>query len=442
MSRRAAGSFSPSRLFWLFLSQVLSPEGSCRAVVLAFAAAQALLAGKKKTPKNKKGKARKKSKAASCATGGYCKARSRLKLARIEALHAATVERIRERVPWQPRWHGRAVKVVDGSSVSMPDTRQNQERYPQPRSQAVGCGFPVMHIVAVFCLSSGLLLNLAKGTLKVSERALLRELAKHFEPGDVILADRGFCSYAEFHRWLALGVDCVMRNHQRRAKGVAELKRLGPNDRLVNWLKTGLCPAGMSQQDWRALPATMTVREIAVTVDIPGFRTQTLLVVTTLLDAAQFHAADFAELYRARWRAELYLRNIKTALGMDVLRCQTPDMIEKELWMHLIAYNLVRALMAKAAHSRALTPDRLSFTGAMDTIRAFAPRMAAADVSPRQRKKLFGALIACIANDTLPNRPDRAEPRAKKRRPKQFQLLNKPRKNFREIPHRNQHKSP
>ena len=415
-------------------------------MVHRFVAAQALRERKntkraKRKKRKRAGKTRPKSPLASRGTGGYCQARARLELAAVEKVHGLTAEHLQASLPAQPLWCGRRVKVVDGSSVSMPDTPKNQKHYPQPGTQKPGCGFPVMRLVVVFCLASGLALEVAKSALKVSERALFHTLFAFFEAGDVLLADRGFCSYADFWRLRQQGVDCVMRNHQRRTTGVLQVKRLAHNDRLVDWIKMKPCPAGLTQQEWSAVPATMTVREVTVTVDIPGFRPRTIVLVTTLLDPKQFPAAALAQLYRQRWRAELFLRDIKTTMGMDVLRCKSPDMVEKELYMHLIAYNLVRALMAKAAHKRpAASPHNLSFTGALDTVRAFAPRMAAAELSPRQHQRLIQALLECLANDTLPQRPNRVEPRAKKRRPKNYPLLNKPRELFTEIPHRNRYK--
>ena len=396
-----------------------------------FAAVQAVLAGKSNSA----------TKPPSSATGGYCRARQRLALAQIEALHQSAANRIQSLLPPAPNWYGHPVKVVDGSSVSMPDTPQNQARYPQPKNQRAGCGFPVMRLVAVFSLGTGLLLHLAKGSLSVAERTLFGTLREHLKPGDVVLADRGFCSYADFYLLGRRGVECVMRNHQRRVKGIVEIKRLGKNDRLVDWIKMKPCPVGWAKDEWDTVPPTLRVREITVPVDIPGFRSHTIVIATTLLDSKKYPASAFAELYRARWRAELYLRDIKIALGMDVLRCKSPDMVEKELAMHLIAYNLVRTLMVKAAKTRDLSAHEISFTASLDTVRTWAPRLAVT-LSARKRQRLFARLLQCIAQHPLPKRPNRVEPRARKRRPKNYQLLNKPRADFKEIHHRNRYTKP
>lgn len=425
-----AGSFPPSGVFWLFLAQVLSAEKSCGAALLGYIAAQAAsqddLVSADKLP--------------SPVTGGYCQARKRLPLEKVAALQKLSLERIRSLLPAEPTWCGRIVRVVDGSSVSMPDTPSNQERYPQPTGQAKGCGFPVIRIVALFSLGTGLLLELAKDALATSERALFRSLWPHLNPGDVLLADCGFCSYADFYLLSQRGVDCVMRNHQRRSKGVVELERLGNNDRIVDWIKTKVRPKALTKKEWKTIPKTLRVREITVSVDIPGFRSRRIVVVTTLLDPKQFPTSAFAELYRARWQAELYLRNIKTALGMDILRCKEPDMVQKELAMHVIAYNLIRAIMVQTANDSGRSISQLSFTGTVNILRTWTPRLKnAAQIHIEQ---LFKLMLDCLARNPLPNRPDRSEPRARKRRPKNYQLLNKPRRNFKEIHHRNRHQKP
>jgi len=342
----------------------------------------------------------------------------------------------------EERWCGRAVKVVDGSGLTMPDTPENQARYPQPRSQKPGCGFPAMRIAALFSQSSGLLLGLAKDSLRVAETTLFRQLWHCLEAGDVLLADRGFCSYADFYFLGLRGIDCVMRNHQRRTVGIQQIERLGKDDRLIRWLKMKPCPKWLTKKQWRTVPDTLLLRELAITVNVPGFRTNSIIVATTLLDAKQFPKQALAELYYRRWRAELFLRDIKITLGMDVLRCKSPDMVEKELLMHLIAYNLIRILMQKAARGRGLSPHRLSFKGANATIRQWAPLMAAVAHDEERRATMTAALLDAIVRDTLPIRPNRTEPRAKKRRPKNYQRLIKPRRQFKECRHRNKYTKP
>ncbi len=420
------GSFPPSRTFWLFLSQVLDEDGTCREALRKFLAWLAL----------------EKKKVASPQTAGYCKARKRLREQDIKDVHCQIVGRIEGRAGTKDLWCGRRVRVIDGSSVSMPDTAANQQKYPQPKGQKKGCGFPVMRIVGTFCLATGVLLDMAKGALSVHERTLFRSLWDRFEPGDVALADRGFTGYADFYSLKERGVDSVMRNHQRRNKGVTKLKRLGKNDRLVAWHKTALHnrPKWLSKQQWESMPDRLTVRQLTVAVDVPGFRTKSLVIVTTLLDPKAFPASAFAQLYRKRWAVELYLRHLKTTMGMDVLRCKTPEMVDKELTMHLIAYNLVRAIMLEAATAYAVHLERLSVKGSIATIRQWAPTLAQAQSDPESSETLYELMLYYIAADPVPHRPNRTEPRAKKRRPKNYPLLTEPRGHFKEIPHRNRYR--
>lgn len=416
--------FSPSRTFWLFLWQVLDEDGACREVLRKFLLW--LAAEHEKT--------------ASPNTAGYCKARKRQCIKDIREAHHQVVRKIEERACAKDLWRGRPVKVIDGSSVSMPDTPANQKKYPQPKGQEKGCGFPVMRIVGIFSLATGTLLDIAKGALSVHERTLFRSLWGLFEPGDVALADRGFTGYADFYCLQELGVDSVMRNHQRRKKGMTELKRLGKNDRLVAWHKTTMNnrPKWMSKEQHQAMPDKLTVRQLTVVLNVPGFRTQSLVIVTTLLDPKAFPASAFAQLYRKRWAVEIYLRHLKTTMGMDVLRCKTPEMVDKELYMHLIAYNLVRAIMMEAATANAVHIQRLSFKGSIATIRQWARTLDEAQAN--EYDSLYQLMLGYIAKDPVPLRPNRTEPRARKRRPKNYPLLNKPRRLFKEIPHRNRYK--
>ena len=379
-------------------------------------------------------------KSASPSTSAYCQARKRLRDEDLAGVHRRVVDKIETRARPQDFWRGRRVKIVDGSSISMPDTPENQARYPQPKAQKEGCGFPVMRIVAIFSLATGALLEIARDSLDVHERTLFRQRWDSFAPGDVSLNDRGFAGYADFHYLKEQGVDSVSRNHQRR-KNVEVLKRLGKNDRLVLWRKTAVHvrPKWMSKEEWKAMPETLTVRQITVILDIPGSRSETLEIVTTLLDPKAYPADAIAELYRRRWAIELHLRQIKITMNMDILRCKTPDMVDKELWMHVIAYNLVRAIMLDAATAYAAWLERISFKGTLATARQWAPALARV-AGTEERLSLYAQMLYYIAADPVPHRPDRAEPRARKRRPKNFPLLNKPRHQYKEIPHRNKHR--
>lgn len=329
--------------------------------------------------------------------------------------------------------------MADGSGVSMPDTPENQKKYPQSGRQKPGCGFPVMRIVALFSLATGVMLDLATGSLRAPENKLMRSLWSVLEPRDVLLSDRGFSSYAELYLLGRRGVDCVSRRNQRR-KPSTVIKRLGKNDHLVEWRKMKPCPKRLSKEQWRGIPETMIVREIEVIMDIPGFRTKKVSVVSTLLDPKAYPTDAIAQLYLWRWRVELFLRDIKITMAIDILRCKTPEMVEKELWMRVIAYNLIRAVMLEASTTHRVQLDRLSFKGTLATVRHWAPALAKSKMREPTPSELYPIMLGYIATDLVPHRPNRIEPRANKRRPKNYQLLRKPRNQFKETPHRNHYR--
>ncbi|MGH8531097.1 MAG: IS4 family transposase [Nevskiales bacterium] len=413
--------FSPSVTFWAFLAQVLSPPCACRQIVRKVQAWWA-----------ERGQPH------LCAdTSAYCQARARLPLATLEAIHDDLVTQLQRSVSTEQHWRGRTVKIVDGTNVSMPDTAANQAAYPQQASQQPGCGFPMMKVVGVFCLASGALLQIVRGTLRVHDCQLFRQLWRFLARGDILLADRGFCSYAAIASLAARGVDCVMRLHQARPHDARRGRRLGPRDRLLTWTKPIQRTPAWSAEDFAALSETLTVRLVHVAVGVRGFRTRQFVLVTTLLDRLAYPAEALGQLYFQRWTVELHFREIKILLGLDVLRCQSPAMIHKELQLHLIAYNLVRALMQQAAARHHVPLARLSFKGALDTMRQWADVLHAARGQPRKQAALRRAMLALIARDQLPHRPGRSEPRAKKRRPKNYHLLTAPRHQMRVPAHRN-----
>jgi len=324
-------------------------------------------------------------------------------------------------------WQGRKVKVADGTTVSMPDTRANQKAYPQPDAQKPGLGFPVARAVVVFCLATGAALAAALGRCRgkrTGEPALLRGLADAFAPGDVVLADRGFGGFFDLAGWRSRGADAVVRLHQARRADFRAGRRLGRKDHVVTWARPDR-PEWVDGPTYAALAGGLEVREVEVRVGPAGFRTRRLVVATTLLDAAAYPAGAIAALYRARWHAELDLRSLKVTLGVDVLRCQSPEMVGKEFWAHLLAYNLIRAVMARAAQELACPPRGLSFAGALQAVRAFAERLLEAGAARAQ--ELHEWLLVVVGCHLVGDRPDRVEPRARKRRPKHGALLTKPR---------------
>lgn len=396
--------------FWAFLSQVLSPGSSCREVVRKV---QAWYAPQDQTPDS--------------GTSAYCQARRRLPLACLTEVHQTLAAKLSARLTTPELWLGRRVKVVDGTGLSMPDTGANQQAWPQPNTQKPGCGFPVVKLAACFCLATGALLQWVEGTLKEHDLRLLQKLLPAFKKGDVVLADRGFSSFPSLATLLAQGVDAVMRVHHFRKLDWRAGQRLGRRDRLVTWKKNQFQGKLWSREQWAQLPAELTVRLVEITVAVPGFRTQKLVLVTTLLDAQTYSAEALGQLYFRRWTVELCFRDIKTTLGLDVLRCQTPAMVRKEILMHALAYNLIRALMQDIAQSYQLCVQRLSFKGTVDALRQWRELFENAKTQPRASRQLQKLFYQSIAGDLLLERPERCEPRAVKRRPKNFRLLTKPR---------------
>lgn len=418
--------FSPQMTFWLFLSQVIAKKSSCRETVRTFLVWLAAEKGKVASP----------------GTAAYCKARARLGQKFLKTINRQVVANALAAETRENLWHGHSVKVIDGSGISMPDTSENQKVWPQPKGAKPGCSFPVIRLVAMFSLTTGALIAMTKGRLRVSERTLFRRLWQWLAPNDVVLADRGFCGYADFYFLGKRGVDCVMRNNQRRTVGITPVKRINKNDLIIEWHKMRPCPKWLTKEEWAAVPDRMTIREVTFTIDIQGFRTKKIVIATSLLDPKRYKATDFADLYLRRWRAELYLRDIKTSLGMDILACKTPKMINKEIQMYLIAYNLIRLLMQDTTNTYDAPPDRISFMGVVAAVRAWSVVFIRPHSDRRQTIDIYKLMLLYISKDRLPQRPHRSEPRAKKRRPKNYQLLNKPRHVFKEIAHRNKYVKP
>jgi Transposase DDE domain len=411
--------FTVRRTFFGFLYQVLNPDCPCREVVRQI---QALFALQNGGPVDEK-------------TGAYCQARARLPwdiLPRLRAAAAAQAERACR------LWHGLCVKVVDGTSTSLPDTPKNQRAYPQPGGQKPGCGFPLLRLVGVFSLATGALLDYAKGNKHQHELSLLQRLLHLFKPGDLALADRGFSNYTLMAMLLGRGVQGLFRLHQARPGDLRQGKRLGKNDRLLVWRKPQLRPSYLPKAIWKSIPQELTVRVLRFGLQVPGFRVHSVSLVTTLLDPKAYPAEELAWLYAERWRIELWFRDIKTSMGMEVLRCKSPKLVHKELEMFFIAYNLIRCLMAAASERYEIGIGWLSFKGTVDSVRQFAGALGQAR-SRKKQKQVIEKLLEVIGRDRLPNRAGRHEPRAVKRRPKPFPLLNRPRHSFKEMPHRNRY---
>jgi hypothetical protein len=394
--------FAPLVTLWLFLSQVLDPDPSCRQVVarfLAFRAARGL------PP-------------CSADTGGYCKARRRLPEGLLVQLTRSTGRHVQQDAPAGWRWRGRIVKVVDGTTVSVPDSPSNRHAFPAPQGNRWrGAGFPVVRLVVLFSLAVGTVLDAALGPFQgkqTGEPALFRSLHENLEDGDVLLADRYYCSYFEIALLAARGIAAVFRLHQRRPVDFRRGRRLGRGDHVVVWTKPQR-PVWMDEPTYEQIPEALRVRQVRVHVEQEGFRTRSLVIVTTLLDPSEAPREELALLYRLRWYAELDLRSLKAILQMGILRCQSPAMVRKEIWAHLLAYNLIRLVMAQVAQEQELLPMEISFKATVQMVVAFAPLLLTAQ--SKQRAELCERLRAAIAEHRVGDRLDRYEPRARRRRP-------------------------
>jgi hypothetical protein len=407
--------YSPLVTLWVFLSQVLSADHSCRAAV-ARLIAHLISRGEKPC---------------SAQTGAYCQARERLPEKFFGDVACSVGRALDDQADQRWLWKGRRVYMFDGTTVTMPDTSENQQEYPQVYNQKSGLGFPIARVGAIISLACGAVMNLGvcryagKGQGEVS---LLRELWDILRTGDILLTD---CLLANWTNILLLkerGVELVSRlNKANRTADFRRGKRLGHHDHIVRWLKPSSIRS-LDRQSYQALPEYVTIRETKIRVRQPGFRTKSIVVVTTLLDPRQTTKEDLATLYRERWHNELDLRSIKSTMQMRELRCKTPELVRKEIWTHVLAYNLIRTVMAQAAVRHHVEPRSISFKATVQTLEAFQPAIAwLGDQDATVRTTIYHALLDAIIVHRVADRPDRVEPRQLKRRPKSFDRLMKPR---------------
>jgi hypothetical protein len=402
-----------------FIWQMLNPGTSCREVVRHV---QALCRLGGRAPVDE-------------GTSAYVQARQRLPEERLERVMHATATAAESRAGDGGCLQGRPIKVVDGSTTQLADTPQNQLQYPQPSIQKRGCGFPVMKLVVLFSLASGAILHVVTGNLHTHDLHVFRHLWDCLKSGDILMGDRAYGEYATVAGLKQRAVDVIARLHQRRNVDFRKAGRLGKNDGLFTWKRGYQQSEIFTKQEWSLLPETIQVRILRFIVDVPGFRSHQVTLVTTLLDPKLFPAHQLARAYARRWRLEMCLRDIKTTLGMEVLRCQSPAMARKEMLAFLIAHNLTRCVMGEAASLHDTDLARMSFKGTLDALRQYSAAVSAAR-NRKMRRQLWQDLLLNLVRDQLPLRPGRTEPRAVKRRPKPYPLLNKPRRKFKEIPHR------
>jgi hypothetical protein len=327
-------------------------------------------------------------------------------------------------------WLGRRVRVIDGTGIALPDTAANQSDYPQPAEQKPGCGFPVLRLVAVMSLATGVVLRYTTSSLHEHEQRCFQSLRVFLAAGDVVLGDRNFGTFANLVLLQRQGVDAVFRKHQARTTAGQQRTRVGKDDYLVQWsIRPGHRPTGLDPAV--DLPMTMLVREVTFRLTRRGFRTKAVTLVTTLFDAKQYPAEALATLYLKRWDMELWLRDIKTTMGMEMLRTKIPSRIQAEVAMFLLGYNLIRTVMYDAAQATRVALSRLSFTSALVRVRLWCARC------PRPDALLewlvgYKPLLHDLARDMNPHRPGRVEPRVIKRRPKPFPRMQQPRQVLRD----------
>lgn len=399
--------FTTDIVLWTFLSQVINKDQTCQAAVartIAF-----LLSHGKPPP--------------SANTAAYCKARFRLQLALLISLTKTSALEMEKEALAKWLWRGRHVKLMDGSTVSMPDTTENQQEFPQPDTQKPGVGFPIARLVAIISCATGCVLDMALGPYHgkgTGEHALLRELMQNFESGDVALGDCYYCTFFLIASLMKMGVDAVFPMHGARDCDFRKGDRLGKKDHLVEWIKPQK-PAWMDKETYESYPKTIAVREVEVCFEKDGFPSEKRILVTTFLKPNKVTREDLRILYDRRWLVEIDLKAIKTTMQMDILRGRTPEIVRKEIWTHLLAYNLIRKVMAQAGCVHNKTPRQMSFSLARQIIDAFRQQ----GLFCEENLQAYMHLLKAIAHQTVGDRPGRSEPRAVKRRPKSFPRLTK-----------------
>lgn len=409
-------------VFWTFLWQVAQVGSSCREAIRQ---AQSICRLNRRTiPPDP--------------TSPYCQSRGNIPLEVLRQIHQGLVDEAEAPVAQKDRWCDRRVFAVDGSTLTLEDTPENQAAFPQQSVQKPGCGFPIMRLVALFSLATGMITAWATGNWLTHEITLFQLLWEHLRTGDVLLGDRGFGSWATMARCRMRGIEGVFRVAGARKLDWRKGRRLSRDERLVQWLKPVLGPTYLTATEWAQFPPMLELRLVRSRLRVPGFRTQEVILVTTLLDRVQYSAAALSALYLRRWEMELTLRHLKTTLQMERLSCKSPDNVERELRMHLLIHNLIRRLMLESSRRAGVHLGRISFAGALAVARRYGEALLQAR-SRRKRLELMDELYRVLAADLVPDRPGRREPRAVKRRPKPYPRLMCHRSTFKEIPHQNRY---
>jgi len=407
--------YSTAVMVWSFLGQVLrdGKEASCQSAVTRVAAYQEQRGSAVPTPD----------------TGDYCRARNKLSEAALRDVSMEVAAEIEQQAPDEWLWKGRHAKLVDGFTFTMPDTPKNQAEYPQPKSQKKGIGLPIARAVAVMSLATACVNDVAIGPYagkETGETALLRALLGSFDPDDVAVMDRYYCSFMMIALLWGQNVQVCARMHQSRHVDFRRGRRLGKYDHIIVWTRPKR-PSWMDEATYETIPETLELREIRYNVVQPGYRSRAITIATTLTDAAVYSAEEIAELYGFRWNSELDIRSIKQSMNLAHVRCKSPEMVRKELWATILGYNLIRTTAAAAAVLYDKQPRQISFTSTCQYVLSswmlFSCELIAADRAPGYCCRMLSQIAAC----EVANRPGRLEPRVLKRRRHGYKLMQEPR---------------
>lgn len=415
--------------FWAWLSQIIEQNASCSKAV-SMVQTWCAQAGRP---------------IPCSATGAYCQARQRLGLEFLQGTAQHILASMQRRITDKDRWRGLELKAIDGTSVKLMDTEANQLEYPQPSTQKTGCGFPVMGMVGVLNLSHGGWECFATAANDTNELTMTQELLDNFKSKQLVLADRGFCSYELIAQLLAGGTHSLMRLHQARHAALdwRKGKKLSPTERLVTWKKPRYRSGGrLSYEQWEALPETLSIRLVKYRCAARGLegKQRDIVVATTLLDPLKYPAEEIASLYHQRWHIELKFRDMKTTLGMEDFAVKSPDMAHKTLWMVLIVSNLIKAVSQRAAQQSGRSIAQMSYKGVLDLVVSYRSNYNGHRSHEGKRRELHRELIEIASSKVVDDRPGRHEPRAVKKRPKPFSWLTAPRAVYVEIQHRSKYR--
>jgi len=407
--------FSTATVLWAFLGQVLQDgkAAACQSAVAGIIAHRQLL-GLSVPTKD---------------TGDYCRARAKLREDALHELSCRLSENTESEADKEWLVQGRHAKLVDGFTLTMPDTEENQREYPQAKTQKPGIGFPIARCVAIMSLATACVMDLAIGPYsgkETGETALLRQLMSVFRPRDIAVFDRYYCTFMVIAAMLSGGTDVCCRKHHLRKSDFRRGKRLGKYDHLIAWTRPKK-PKWMDKQTYQNIPKQILLREIKLVIAQPGFRSKNFVVITTLIDPVEFSQEVIAELYGFRWNVELDIRSIKSNLNLEHVRCKSPAMVRRELWTTILAYNLIRSTAAASAILHHVKPRQISFTSTVQFVLQEWKQLAKGNLSPEILKAFIETMLHAIAQCSVADRPERVEPRVVKRRPKPYKKMMKPR---------------